>query len=158
MNEEFKLPSYSEIPSVGLYLDQTSKYINEALNDLPECSITNSMISNYVKKHLIANPVRKQYGREQIAHLIFIAVTKSTLSLDDIDGLFRLQEEKYECEKAYMYFRERFDEALNRRELRKDHKEKRKEVILLDNIVATVAGNIRLHEMLRDTLEENVPN
>ena len=27
----FNLPTYKEIPSVGLYLDQTSKYINEVL-------------------------------------------------------------------------------------------------------------------------------
>ncbi|MBR6725209.1 MAG: DUF1836 domain-containing protein, partial [Erysipelotrichaceae bacterium] len=48
----FNLPTYKEIPSVGLYLDQTSKYINEVLLDLPDAMITNSMISNYVKKHL----------------------------------------------------------------------------------------------------------
>ena len=85
---EFHLPTYKEIPDVGLYLDQTSKYINECLNDLPEVSITNSMISNYVKKHLIANPIKKQYYRDQIAALIFIAVTKNALSLDDVGALF----------------------------------------------------------------------
>ncbi|MBQ1306569.1 MAG: DUF1836 domain-containing protein, partial [Erysipelotrichaceae bacterium] len=71
--EAFRLPTYREIPSVGLYLDQTSKYINECLSVIPGCSITNSMISNYVKHKLIANPVKKQYGRDQIAYLIFIA-------------------------------------------------------------------------------------
>ena len=48
MLRDFSLPTYREIPAVGLYLDQTSKYINEVLQELPDCNITNSMISNYV--------------------------------------------------------------------------------------------------------------
>ena len=55
----FNLPTYREIPNVGLYLDQVSKYINECFTDLPDFSITNSMISNYVKHDIIANPVKK---------------------------------------------------------------------------------------------------
>ena len=115
----FNLPTYKEIPSVGLYLDQTSKYINEVLLDLPDAMITNSMISNYVKKHLIANPIKKQYGREQIACLIFIAVTKSALSLDDVKNLFDLQKNKYSIEEAYTYFAGRFDKILNENEIMK---------------------------------------
>ena len=42
------------------------------------------MISNYVKKKLVSNPVKKQYSREQIAYLLFIAVAKSALSMDEI--------------------------------------------------------------------------
>ena len=91
----FYLPTYKEIPSVGLYLDQTSKYINECLTDLPDVELTNSMISNYVKKHLIANPIKKQYGRDQIACLLFIALTKNALTLDDVAGLFELQKSRY---------------------------------------------------------------
>ena len=81
---DFCLPRYNEIPNVGLYLEQTTKYICEYLAPLGEFSLTSSMISNYVKKGLIANPVKKQYSREQIAYLFFIAVAKmsadSTLS------------------------------------------------------------------------------
>jgi hypothetical protein len=32
----FNLPTYREIPNVGLYLDQVSKYINECFTDLPD--------------------------------------------------------------------------------------------------------------------------
>ena len=77
--KEFRLPTYKEIPSVGLYLDQVSKYINDSLAVIPECTVTNSMISNYVKKKLVPNPVKKQYGRDQIAYLIFIALSKRVL-------------------------------------------------------------------------------
>ena len=65
----FRLPRYEEIPTVGLYLEQTTKYISQYLDPLEENCLTNSMIANYVKRKLIANPVKKQYGREQIAYL-----------------------------------------------------------------------------------------
>ena len=53
----FRLPRYEEIPNVGLYLEQTTKYIAEYLNPVQEGALTASMISNYVKKHLITSPV-----------------------------------------------------------------------------------------------------
>lgn len=100
----FSLPRYEEIPNVGLYLEQTSKYISEYLEKLGDFTLTGSMISNYVKKGLVANPVKKQYTREQIAYLIFIAVGKSVLSMEDIRLLFALQKEIYTPQKAYDYF------------------------------------------------------
>ena len=145
----YHLPTYKEIPAVGLYLDQTSKYINEALEGLPECTITNSMISNYVKKKLIDNPVKKQYGRDQIAYLIFIAVTKSAISLEDADRLFRLQKEKYSTQEAYEFFWERFDKLLNDENVSTGKSEEAK---LLDNIIMTVVSQIRLHQLLEKTL------
>ena len=70
------------------------------------------MISNYVKKGLIANPVKKQYGREQIAYLFFIAVAKSVLSLDALTGFIQLQQRTYSLPKAYDYFCEEFENLL----------------------------------------------
>lgn len=101
---EFSLPRYDEIPNVGLYLEQTSKYISEYLTCLGGSPLTGSMISNYVKKGLVANPVKKQYDREQIAYLFFIAVAKSVLSMEDIRLLFSLQKQTYTPKKAYDYF------------------------------------------------------
>ena len=110
--ENFRLPRYSEIPNVGLYLEQAAKYVCEYLEPLGEYSLTPSMISNYVKKGLIANPVKKQYGREQIAYLFFIAVAKSVLSLDALTGFIRLQQQTYGLPKAYDYFCEEFENLL----------------------------------------------
>ena len=109
---EFRLPRYSEIPNVGLYLDQATKYVCEYLAPLGDFSLTPSMISNYVKKGLIANPVKKQYGREQIAYLFFIAVAKSVLSLDALTGFIKLQQQTYTLPKAYDYFAEQFEGLL----------------------------------------------
>ena len=112
MTIDFVLPQYSEIPGVGLFLEQVSKYINEILSPLGEAELTGSMISNYVKKGIVDNPVRKQYGRDQIATLIYIAVAKNVLSLDDIGIMIRLQKEKCDTQTAYAYFREEFPAVL----------------------------------------------
>ena len=148
--KQFYLPTYREIPAVGLYLDQTSKYINECLGGLDGMEITNSMISNYVKKHLIANPVKKQYGRDQIACLLFIALTKSALTLEDVSHLFDLQKEKYSLEETYTYFRDQFDVIYMGKDMGSIRKEKGDKGLLQD-IVFNVVSNIRLHELLKQT-------
>lgn len=109
---EFRLPRYQEIPDVGLYLEQTAKYIAGYLAPLQEGRITSSMISNYVKKGLIESPVKKRYSRDQIAYLFFIAVAKNVLSLDALAGFIRLQQETYGLQKAYDYFCEEFENLL----------------------------------------------
>ena len=108
----FRLPRYNEIPNVGLYLEQATKYVGEYLAPLGEYTLTPSMISNYVKKGLIANPVKKQYSREQIAYLFFIAVAKSVLSLDALTGFIKLQQQTYTLPKAYDYFAEQLESLL----------------------------------------------
>ena len=109
---DFRLPRYNEIPNVGLYLEQATKYVCEYLAPLGEYNLTPSMISNYVKKGLIANPVKKQYSREHIAYLFFIAVAKSVLSLDALTGFIKLQQQTYTLPKAYDYFAEQFETLL----------------------------------------------
>ena len=109
---DFRLPRYQQIPNVGLYLEQTTKYISEYLAPLQEGWITSSMISNYVKKGLIESPVKKRYSRDQIAYLFFIAVAKNVLSLDALAGFIRLQQQTYDLKKAYDYFCEEFENLL----------------------------------------------
>lgn len=109
---DFRLPRYNEIPNMGLYLEQATKYVSEYLEPLGEYTLTPSMISNYVKKGLISNPVRKQYSREQIAYLFFIAVAKSVLSLDALTGFIKLQQQTYTLPKAYDFFAEQFEMLL----------------------------------------------
>ena len=108
----FRLPRYEEIPNVGLYLEQAAKYINEYLLPLQEGGITGSMISNYVKKHLVANPVKKQYDRDQIAYLLFISVVKGVLSLDNVGTLLEIQKKDYPSQVAYNYFCTELEQVL----------------------------------------------
>ena len=89
---------------MGLYLEQTVKYINDILLPLGCVQITTSMVSNYVKKGLIQRPVKKQYNRDQIAYLIFVALGKNVISMENIATLFTLQAQSYDNETAYNYF------------------------------------------------------
>ena len=54
-------------------------------------------------EEVMANPVKKQYSREQIAYLFFIAVAKSVLSLDSLRKFIALQQQTYTVERAYNY-------------------------------------------------------
>ena len=110
--EQFRMPRYREIPDVGLYLDQTVKYINRFLTPLGCMEITSSMVSNYVKKGYISNPVKKQYDAEQIAYLFFISVAKSVLSMDNIARLFSMQKHMYDAETAYDFFCDELENML----------------------------------------------
>lgn len=108
----FRLPAYSEIPDVGLYLEQTVKYVNSFLTPFSGMELTNSMVSNYVKKGILPNAVRKLYSREQIAYLIYIAVVKVSLSMDNINIMLRLQRATYSIDVAYEYFRQELENVL----------------------------------------------
>ena len=108
----FRMPRYLEIPDTGLYLEQVAKYISGFLAPLEEGCLTPSMISNYVKKDLVANPVKKRYGREQIAYLFFIALTKNVLSLDGLINFISLQKRTYSLQIAYDYFCQQFESIL----------------------------------------------
>lgn len=102
--ESFCLPRYNEITDVGLYLNQTTQYISDFLSPLEGITITSSMISNYVKQGLVKNAVKKQYGREQIAYIIYIAIAKAVLSMDDINLSIEMQKKSYSKQVAYDYF------------------------------------------------------
>lgn len=110
--EQFRMPRYREIPDVGLYLDQTVKYVNRYLAPLGCMEITSSMVSNYVKKGYISNPVHKQYDADQIAYLFFISIAKSVLSMDNIARLFDMQKQMYTAEIAYDFFCEEIENML----------------------------------------------
>ena len=110
--EEFRMPRYREIPDVGLYLDQTVKYVNRYLAPLGCMEITSSMVSNYVKKGYISNPIKKQYDADQIAYLFFISVAKSVLSMDNIARLFGMQKRMYNSEIAYDFFCDELENML----------------------------------------------
>ena len=99
----FRLPRYTEIPTVGLYLEQTIKYINGFLAPLGCLELTGSMVSNYVKKGLIPAPVKKQYFPEQISYLFFVAIAKNLMSMEDIDLLISIQRKSYTLPVAYDY-------------------------------------------------------
>lgn len=159
--EGFKLPRYEEIPDVGLFLEQTVKYVNSYLSALPGAAITGSMVGNYVKMGLVANPVKKQYDRERIAYIFFIAVVKTVLSLDQIGLFMGLQKRSYPTDVAYDYFREELKNILD---VVFGLKEKLDAVgsdratderDMLRNAIITVAHKIYLDRFFEAVAEEN---
>lgn len=148
---EFHLPRYNEIPDVGLYLEQVTKYLEEYLAPLEDISITSSMISNYVKKGLISSPVKKQYNREQIAYLMFIAVAKSVVSLEDIGLAIYSQKKLYTSRKAYDYFCMEFENVVQvvfgiKESLDTVGKDNSDEKVMLRNLIITVAHKVYLEK------------
>lgn len=112
MIEDFRLPRYNELPNVGLYLEQVTKYINGYLVPLGYPELTTSMVSNYVKKGVIASPIKKQYYADQIAYLMFIGIAKSLLSMENIAQLFEMQKKVYAPDVAFNYLCAEFENML----------------------------------------------
>ena len=111
--KKFCLPAYNEIPDVGLYLEQTVKYINGYFAPFPDLELTASMVSNYVKKGLVSSPVKKQYSREQISYLIYISIAKVSVSMDNINLMLQIQQDSYPTETAYEYFRKELKNVMD---------------------------------------------
>lgn len=151
----FRLPRYHEIPGVGLYLEQTVKYISECLAPLTREAITGSMISNYVKRGLVANPYRKQYDRDQIAYLIFIAVSKTVLSMEDIRLMIRVQQKTYKPQIAYDYFCSELENILEyifekKNALDLIGADNTDEKVMLRNTIITAAHKIYLDKLFAE--------
>ena len=108
----FALPRYRDLPAVGLYLDQTVQYVNACFRTFCGVELTPSMVSNYVKKGILSHPVKKKYTRDQIASLLYIVVSNTVLSMENIDTLFKMQRQHYSAAQAYDYFCEEVENCL----------------------------------------------
>lgn len=149
----FRLPRYQEIPDVGLYLEQVVKYMGDYLTPLG-IGITSSMVSNYVKKGLVSNPVKKQYSREQIAYLLFIAAIKAVVSMDDILLMVGIQKTTYTAERAYNYFCNELENMLQfvfglKPKVENVGVDETDEKIMLRNTIITVAHKVYLNALFQ---------
>ena len=110
----FRLPRYKDLPKQGLYLEQTTQYVNACLEPLGFDDLTSSMIRNYVKQGIVDHPVRKLYYADQIAHLIPLALLKQVAPLDTVSNLFTLLHSngRYSNAVAYDYFCEELENIL----------------------------------------------
>jgi len=156
---DFHLPGYDEIPSVGLYLEQVTKYISDYLKPLAGVEITSSMISNYVKKKLVSNPVKKQYSQEQIAYLIFIAVVKTVVSIEDIRLMCSIQRKTYSAQRAYDYFCMELENMIQfvfdrKSELDMVGVDNSGEKVMLRNCIITVAHKVYLNALMAELRKE----
>ena len=100
--QKINLPNYENIPDVGLYLDQVTKYINSYLNE--EYALTSNMITNYVKQKIVPKGYKKTYSRGHIAQFMLIAYFKTVLSMEQIKIIFTYYLKKYSIEEFYNIF------------------------------------------------------
>ena len=113
----FHMPRYNELPAMPLYRDQIITYIDDLLHPLDDCVdgpwLSPSMINNYVKMGLISPPIKKQYGRTQIARLIAICLFKQILPIAAIQSIFKIQSVSYNADTAFDYVATELESALH---------------------------------------------
>ena len=155
----FRLPRYKEIPNVGLYLEQTTKYVNGCLKPLGCMEITSSMVSNYVKKGLIPNPVKKQYFAEYIAHLFFVTIAKTIISLENVSLMIEMQKQSYSAPVAYDYMCDELENMILyifgfKKTMDKCGETKSEEKNILYSLCFSVAHMVHLHARFKSMREE----
>ena len=87
--EGFRLPRYAELPTVGLYLEQITRYVNDCLARAGCAGLTASMVSNYVKQKTVPAPAKKAYGADAIACLLYVAFVKRVMPMEDLRLLWQ---------------------------------------------------------------------
>ena len=85
-SSQYRLPTWDEIPDIGLYMEQVIGLLVGYLNvPLPEerggSVVTAPTINNYVRKKVMPKPIKKKYYRRHIAYLIIIYTMKHCLSI-----------------------------------------------------------------------------
>lgn len=82
-----------EIPNIDLYMDQVTTFMDEHLaacrRQDDDKILTKTMINNYTKNDLLPPPIKKKYTKEHMYLLIFLYYFKNTLSITDIQKIFR---------------------------------------------------------------------
>ena len=152
---DFRLPRYHELPDMGLYLEQVTRYINGFLVPFGCPEMTSSMVSNYVKKGVIVAPVKKLYNAQQIAYLLVIGFAKSVLSLENIICLFEMQKKSYEPEIAYDYFCSEFENVLRyvcglKDSIESVGKTDTEEKTMLRNVIIAASHSIYINNRFRE--------
>lgn len=88
-----------EIPSINLYMDQVTTFMDEHLSGMRRFEddklLTKTMINNYTKNDLLPSPDKKKYSMDHMLLLIFIYYLKNVLSISDIQSIVGPLTEKY---------------------------------------------------------------
>jgi len=147
----FSLPLFTEIPNVGLYLKQVETFVTEVTEPVLQAPVTSTMLSNYVKLHIISNPSKKMYSRDRIAELVMVVLMKNVLSLENIRKLLDLWETDNGAGECYDFFRLTFDSILHGMENgdATAAEDMVTEKYLLRQVISTLVQKIRMDECFR---------
>ena len=112
---EHALPSWEQLPTFDLYMDQVIILLSQYLGYLPQDDdgprITASIINNYVRMRVMPAPVRKKYSRIHIAYLIMICTLKQNLSISSIRKLLPNLQDEERIRAIYSRFTEIYEKA-----------------------------------------------
>jgi hypothetical protein len=108
----YRLPSWEQIPDLGLYMEQVIVLLRQYLDYLPpelkdEEFITAAAINNYVRTKIMPEPVKKRYYRVHIAYLLVICTLKQGLSIALIQRLLPMGLSEEELRSFYISYAER---------------------------------------------------
>lgn len=108
---EYNLPSWEMIPTIGLYMDQMVTLMNEYLGILPIAEgknntdvITASSINNYVRLGIMPAPIKKKYMRNHIAYLIIICTLKISFSISEIGAFLNPDLTEDQMKEMYTHY------------------------------------------------------
>lgn len=113
----FRLPTWNEIPNIGLYMEQVVDLLRGYLDYMPpelkeeEQPVTGAAINNYVRRKLLPGPRRKRYYRMHIACLIMICTLKQSLNMSRIQTLLPNSEDEDVVRAAYESYAARHNAA-----------------------------------------------
>lgn len=109
---DYRLPSWEDIPDLGLYMEQVLALLRQYLDYLPpelkdEQFITAATINNYVRNRFMPEPCRKKYYRAHIAYLIMICTLKQTLSIATLHSMIPVGLSEQEVREIYSAYAEK---------------------------------------------------
>ena len=104
--DQYRLPTWEQIPDFGLYMEQVIALLKQYLDYLPpelkeEQFITASTINNYVRTRIMPEPIKKRYYRVHIAYLLIICTFKQGLSIALIQKLLPMGLTEAEVRERY---------------------------------------------------------
>lgn len=114
--QHYRLPTWEQIPTLGLYMDQVLTLLSRYLPFLPkkekeEQIITTSAINNYVRMKLMPAPEKKKYNRIHIAYLIMICALKQSLTMSEIQKILPNGLTEDEVKKTYEAFVDQYTDS-----------------------------------------------
>ena len=117
LNDSY-FPTWEELPSIDLYMDQVVALINQyikfnILNSQNNYSITAPMVNNYVKLKIMPPPFKKKYTRVHLAYLIIICSLKQTLTMATIQKIFPIGISDEDVKAIYNVFRENYAKSMS---------------------------------------------
>ena len=104
--DSYRLPMWDDIPDFGLYMEQVISLLKDYLDYMPpelkEAQfITPAAINNYVRKHIMPEPVKKKYYRTHIAYLSMICSLKQSISIPVLQTMLPVEMSEADLEETY---------------------------------------------------------